>query len=147
MPRNVITSPAVRIVEALEHDLGAHGLPVKLSLEGAPATSLSELRDLMGSAESGLSAGVYVEGQLVAELALASDVPAGQIGGALVLAADQLQDHVADSLRIAWPKCLQHDHPLRPVAIEGQAVWICPATSQVQAAIGELVDSETPHAT
>jgi hypothetical protein len=59
--------------------------------------------------------------------------------------AEQLQDWEIEELYAAgrpaaWPECPQHpdSHPLAPQARGDQAVWCCPASGQVIAAIGAL---------
>src|SRR5262245_22906065 len=49
----------------------------------------------------------------------------GESEGSVAAAADQVQDHVIDALQRAWPKCPEHEHPLRPTVIDSQAVWVC----------------------
>ena len=58
---------------------------------------------------------------------------------ATVQLADRLQDDVLDELwGQAWPACRGHEHPARPCAIDGKAVWVCPTTGDILWAIGSV---------
>ena len=66
-------------------------------------------------------------------------------GYPLAFLADQVQDWEVEELAAAgrpatWPQCPAHpdSHPLSAEAVEGAAVWRCPASGEVVARIGEL---------
>jgi len=63
----------------------------------------------------------------------------------IVSLADQLQEVAIEALwterlPVTWPQCVLHPdtHPLEPAVEAGQAIWRCPQSSTVVAAIGSL---------
>ncbi|MFH8611149.1 hypothetical protein ACH4D5_27100 [Streptomyces sp. NPDC018029] len=59
--------------------------------------------------------------------------------------ADQAQDWAvealcAELLPAVWPECPEHpdSHPLEAGVVRGVAVWSCPGSRRVAAAVGEL---------
>ena len=63
----------------------------------------------------------------------------------LVQLADQVQEWVLAELRsqqrpVTWPECPDHpnSHPLEPLVVVEEAVWVCPRTEKVVARVGSL---------
>jgi len=58
----------------------------------------------------------------------------------VVSLADFLQDQVFPETREAWaearPGCPGHRHPATPAVVDGEAWWLCPASSRRLSVIG-----------
>jgi hypothetical protein len=63
----------------------------------------------------------------------------------VVQVADTLQEEIVEELcrlgrPAVWPECPDHpdSHPLKPIDLDGTAMWVCPRTERLVAAIGTL---------
>ncbi len=63
----------------------------------------------------------------------------------VVQVADVFQEEIVEALwglgrSAVWPECPDHpdSHPLKPVDLDGTAVWVCPRTERSVAPIGHL---------
>jgi hypothetical protein len=72
-------------------------------------------------------------------------VPEGNWSHQLAQVADQVQEWAVEELwnqgrPATWPECPFHpeSHPLEPAVVAGTALWRCPKTAELVAAIGQL---------
>ena len=59
------------------------------------------------------------------------------VEGAVADLAASIQDEITMEVHGAWPKCLVHEHPMRPASTgNGPATWECPTDDGVSVPIG-----------
>lgn len=58
--------------------------------------------------------------------------------------ADRVQDLVIEQVRVAWPACPRHGHPMAPGSTGAGPVWRCPDDAEVSVPIGRLVELAGP---
>ena len=131
----------VRVLLALQGDLDAARLGVVLSIDEFeslhPALGLLEdVSDLREASVIRVTIGRELVGAVV--LGMSADSGDETISGILAHVADRLQDEIVDSLRIAWPRCPDHAHPLKAEERERVAIWVCPESGRRVADIGHL---------
>jgi hypothetical protein len=83
-------------------------------------------------------------GRGIATAIFEATVASDEIETDLTLIADRIHEGVMEWLNDhAWPKCLDHEHPLSRCMVEDQAVWRCTADKSRYWRIGELATASS----
>ncbi len=131
------------VISALQHDLDIQELDIALrpgSFSDINSAVRAELEN--DTRFEGITPViVFLGGEVVGAVVIEEGMDPSNdetLSFALSAAAGQLQDQIVESLRSAWPKCPLHEHPLKAEEQNKVALWVCPTSGAVIAAIGAL---------